>query len=234
MARVRLVCFPHAGAGALAYRRWSNALPAEIESFAAQAPGREDRGREAPFTGWRALVDAAVEALGALRGLPIGLYGHSLGAIQAFEVARGLSARGASPPVALVVSGHAWPGRKAGMPRLSALPDSELLVAMENRYGAPHAPAFADPEIRAATLPTLRADLALLEAYTPSAVPRLACPIVVHAGDDDPSTRGSPLGAWGEESSVGCRVRMFAGAHFFNDQSLGAVLRDVAGVLGGA
>src|SRR4051794_36920377 len=101
-ARRRLFCLPHAGGGAAAFRRWADGMAAAVEVVAVQPPGRETRFREPPFTDWRSLVVSLADALPADR--PFALFGHSLGALLAFELARELRRRGGPPPDHLFVA----------------------------------------------------------------------------------------------------------------------------------
>src|SRR4051812_1322263 len=107
-ARLRLICFPYAGVGASIYRRWPAALPADIEVWAVQNPGRENRIREKPSTSIDELVDAIRGELGSLLERPFALFGHSMGAVLATELARKLHVAGIEP-VHLIVSGRRPP-----------------------------------------------------------------------------------------------------------------------------
>src|SRR3954471_14708509 len=97
--RLRLFCFPYSGTGALAFRTWQTNFPAEAEVCPVQLPGRENRFKEAPFTRLAPLVNALADALTPYLDLPFAFYGHSLGSLVAFEVARKLRSRGAPQPV---------------------------------------------------------------------------------------------------------------------------------------
>lgn len=116
-ATFRLFCFPYAGAGASAYRLWPNHLPTSVELCAVQTPGRESRLRERPFTSFRDLIEAAVDGLEPSCDRPFAFFGHSMGSLVAFEVARALVARGNTPPVHLFVSGQRAPHLLRTTPR---------------------------------------------------------------------------------------------------------------------
>src|SRR5215213_1931004 len=105
-ARLRLFCFPYAGGGAAIYRLWPQNLPSEVEVCGAHLPGRGTRLREQPFTGLDALVDAAAEAIAPSLDKPFALFGHSMGAMISFELARRLCDQGRPQPTHLFVSGR--------------------------------------------------------------------------------------------------------------------------------
>lgn len=227
-APLRLFCFPHAGAGAGAYRAWATPLArAGVAVCAVQPPGRETRFREPLCTRLDTLVDAVVPALAPHLGAPYALFGHSLGALVAFEVARRLRTLGAPPPARLLVSGRIAPQLADTRRRLHDLPEGELLGELQALGGIP--PAFLEHrELLALQLPVLRADLALNENYRhPSGEP-LAVPISAFGGDRDPKVDERELRAWGEQTEAGFRARLLPGDHFFVSSALPLLLRDVA------
>src|ERR1039458_7197841 len=87
-ARLRLFCFPYAGAGALIFRTWSDGLPADVEVCPVQLPGRGTRLMERPFTQLSLLIEALAQALVPFLDKPFAFFGHSLGALVSFELAR--------------------------------------------------------------------------------------------------------------------------------------------------
>jgi medium-chain acyl-[acyl-carrier-protein] hydrolase len=211
--RVRLVCFPHAGAGASAYLRWHEPLAPDLQVVAVQLPGREDRIREPGFRRLGPLVDALVPALdGALRG-PFAFFGHSMGALIAYEVARRLAALGRPGPLHLFVSGRAAPGaRRRDMP-IARLPDEDLRAALRRLNGLP-AQVAREPELMALVTATLRADLELVENHTHAPGPRLRIPVTAFGGADDDVWR-SDLSRWRDTTEAEFRMRVFPGGHFF-------------------
>ncbi|RZA33285.1 MAG: thioesterase, partial [Lysobacteraceae bacterium] len=165
MASLRLLCFPFAGAGIAVFRNWADLLPRHVEPWAAQLPAREDRLREAGYDAWPALHEDLVSAFNRLPAQPTALFGHSMGAVMAFELARYLQASGKPAPKHLFVSGRTWPG--TGLPQdhgIDLRDDAGLLAMMEGRYGSLPA-SMAHPEIREMAVETLRSDLRLLDSY---------------------------------------------------------------------
>jgi len=232
MARRRVFCFPYAGGGASVYRGWGADLPEGVELLAAQLPGREDRLAEPPLEDWDLLVSSTVDALMPHTGLPFGLFGHSMGAVLAFDVARRLQHRGGPTPGCLLLSGRSpFPVPAAGADRLADLPDEDLLARLHERYGSPASNALAHPEVRALALPALRADVRLLEAYRKSEGPLLECPIVALGGEDDASVTPRDLDGWRSETRAAFRARLFTGDHFFLESARSELLAEIARAL---
>ncbi len=216
-ARARLFCFPHAGAGATTYVSWAQHLPEDVEVWAVQLPGREERSREPAFTHLAPLLDALEPALRGAAAAPFALYGHSMGALIAFEVARRAEAAWGHGPVLLAVSGLAAPDRPRAGPPLHELPDDELLAHLAQHEGEHD--GLADPSVRASVLPTLRADLAICERYVFTQGPPLRCPISAFVGTRDTTVAPAGLARWGFHTRRGFQTRALPGAHFFHDAS---------------
>jgi len=223
---VRLVCFPSAGAGATAYRDWPALLPETVEVIAVQLPGREDRVREDPFTASEPLVRALGQVLRPYLDLPMALFGHSGGALLAFEVARLLQSRSYTPP-RLLVSGHRAPHLPARGRPLRDLPDDEFLAEITALDGTDTA-VFADAGLRRVVLPALRADVTLWETYTYRPGPTLTATITALGGDRDPLVPIEDLHGWARHTAGACRVRQFTGHHFFLHEARGEVLATIA------
>lgn len=227
--RLRLYCFPYAGAAASAYRDWPAALGPEIEVLAVQIPGRGARFAEPPFRNCLDLAAAAAAGLGPQLEPPFALFGHSMGALVAFEVARQLRRDGRPGPALLAVSGRQGPQRPEPHPPYSHLPDAEFLSQVVTRYGGIPDEVLAEKDLLRLLMPALRADVQLLEAYEYVAEAPLACPIVALGGLEDDEVSLEDLEAWRGETSAGCAVRTFQGGHFFIDSAraeVAQVLRD--------
>lgn len=214
MASQRLLCIPFAGAGATAFRGWAERLPAHIEAFAVQLPGREDLWKEPPLTGWPATIDALAAGVARLHRQPTAIFGHSLGAALGFELARRMELTGSAPLLHLFVSARPWPGAWNDPPTTWPPDDDALLAALAQRYGALH-PSLAHPEIRDVVLPALRADLALLADYRYRPAPPLCAGLTVFDGTSDPGTDDDSLAGWASESTAPADRQSFDGGHFF-------------------
>lgn len=228
-AAVRLVCIPHAGAGASMYGRWPALLPPSIELLAVQLPGREDRLREAPFTEWAPLVEAAGVALAPFATKPIALFGHSFGAVLAWELALWLAQRRPRDLAHLFVSGRRGPDQTppATSP-LATLPDEQFLETLDRRYGTFGVASIRHPEILELVLPALRADVTLLENHNRKSAPPIACPLTGYLGLADPSATAVDLDGWRRESLGTFRSRLFEGGHFYLTDRREDVVADVA------
>jgi surfactin synthase thioesterase subunit/acyl carrier protein len=214
---LRLFCFPHAGGSAQVYRLWPAALPVGVQVCAVQPPGRWDRLSEQPFTRIADLVSAAVEGLLPYLVEPFAFFGHSMGAIVAFEMARELRRQHLPGPVQLYVSGrrapkvpYTWSG-----PPLYELPDAELLEQLASLYQGVPEEVQQEQELLHLMLPALRADVEAYGTYVYVPAPPLACPIAVFGGLEDRTTTAENLEAWRDQTTASVTLAMFPGGHFF-------------------
>ncbi len=232
-ARVRLVCLPYAGGGGSVYMPWARQLPM-VDVCAVQLPGRENRLREPAYTRFAEMMDATVQVLRPHLDMPFALFGHSMGALIAFELARRLRAEGAPAPAHLFVSGHRAPQLPNPRAPLAHLPDAEFLDELRTRYDGVPTEVLRHPDLMALLLPCLRADLALVEDYRCRAEEPLACPISVYGGEDDPVANEAELAAWRAQTRGAFTLTRFAGTHFFirsaREELLAALARELAAV----
>jgi medium-chain acyl-[acyl-carrier-protein] hydrolase len=196
------------------YRPWMAAAPAGLEVCPVQLPGRETRVAEPAFTGLDPLLDALEEALPPYLDIPFALFGHSMGALIAFEFARRLHGRGGPQPVHLFVSGLRGPHLPDPDPPIYQLPDAEFLAEVRRLNGTPDE-VLQHPELMQLLLPILRADLTICDTYVHAAGEPLSCPISALGGLEDPKASPDELEAWSQHTTAGFRKRMFAGDHFY-------------------
>lgn len=212
-ARIRVFCFPYAGLGSSVFRPWIGALGNEVDFCPVQLPGRETREEEAPFRRMDSLADATAAALAPHLGLPFAFFGHSLGAVLAFELARRF--RGHAAFQRLFVSARRAPHLADGALPISHLPQARFVDEVQRRYrGIPQA-VLECPELVERLLPRLRADFELLETYTFRPADPLPCPISVFGGSRDTTVSGADLGAWRAHTAASIRVRTVDGPHLF-------------------
>lgn len=212
MSTLRLLCIPHAGGSAVVYRRWDGRMPAGVEITPLQPAGRGTRLRERPHDD----LDAAVADLRRQAQADVGPYvvfGHSLGALLAFELARAQAADGGRPPLALVVGGRNAPGTPAMHPPVHAL-DHDAFIEALRVFGGTPPQVLENPELLEIFLPALRADLRIAETYRRRPGPPLDCPIAVLGGRDDPLTRPADLFAWQAETTAEVDLTLLPGEHF--------------------
>jgi len=215
-ARLRLFCFPYAGGGVSIFRAWSDGLPADVEVCPVQLPGRETRLMEPPFTRLSPLVQTLAEALFPLLDKPFAFFGHSLGALVSFELARQLRRQHGDgvQPVRLFISADRAPQIPNRDPPVYDLPEGEFLAELRRLKGTPRE-LLQDEEVMQIMLPLLRADFAVYETYGYLTEPPLNCPISAFGGLQDHRVSRGDLEAWREQTSVSFSLRMFPGDHFF-------------------
>ncbi len=229
-SRLPLYCFPYGGAGASAYRDWSRGgLPEWIEVRPMQPPGRETRFREAPYTRLAPLVAEMVEKVEAERG-PFALFGHSLGGLVAFELARELRRRGRPAPLLLVVSGFGAPQLLRDRPRVSHLGPDDFWRQVQAHYDVTPEIA-AEPIFRELAYPALRADLEIVETYVYREEPPFDFPLLAMGGVGDPEASPEQIEAWKAHSRQPVTVQIYPGGHFYVNSSRPLVLASVAAAL---
>ena len=227
--RLRLVCLPHAGGGPTAFRTWAAGLPDDVELLSACYPGRQDRMREPIPASLAELADPLAEALLPLLDRPVALFGHSMGATVAYEVALRLERHGAVPR-GVFVSGRAAPDRVPPGDLHRGADDA--LIDTVRRLDDVHRAAWDDPDLAELLLPVLRADYRMIETYRPPPVlPRLAAPVTAYAGARDTDGRLPDFEAWAQTTTGGFRLRIFPGGHFFLVPEEAALLTDLTAQL---
>jgi medium-chain acyl-[acyl-carrier-protein] hydrolase len=229
-ARLRLVCFPFAGGGASLYRRWPDGLPPSVEVCAVQPPGREERFREPAYRSLPPLVAAFLDAAGPVLERPFVLFGHSLGALVAFEVARALRREGRPGPLHLFVAGRIAPQLTSRRRPAHDLPDAEFRAELRQLQGTPTAVLDHD-ELMQLLAPLIRADFAVVETYAYRDGPPLDCPITALGGTEDPWVNREELEAWRSQTTAAFDCRQLPGNHFFIQSAEALVLEQVGRVL---
>jgi surfactin synthase thioesterase subunit/glycosyltransferase involved in cell wall biosynthesis len=213
-AALRLFCFPHAGGTAMSFGGWGQALGDSVAVCPARLPGREARAAEPPFREMAPLVAALHRAVRPYLARPCALFGHSMGAAVAFELARALRAAGEPLPAALFVSGARAPQfRRGHVPPPDPSP-AEFLAELRRLEGIPQ-PVLASPDLLQAVLPSLEADAALYRRYVYRDEPPLDIPVYVYGGAEDPNVRREHLQAWAHQTAGRFTLTMFPGGHFF-------------------
>lgn len=230
-ARLRLFCFPYAGGGASIFRPWADALPAMIEVCPVQLPGREARMKEPPFTRLPPLVQAAVRCLIPHLDKPFAFFGHSMGALLSFELARELRRRRSREPAHLFVSGCSAPQITDPDPPIHSLPARMFIENLRLLNGTPR-DALDHQELMEVLLPPLRADFAVYETYVYADEPPLPCPITAFGGLEDGKVSRDCLDAWRRQTRASFALRMLPGDHFFLRTAQPLLLQAVSHELG--
>lgn len=213
-AALRVFCFPYAGGGTHVFFSWTKKLTAPVELCLVELPGRGRRISEEPFSSMQPLVEAVTTALlPALAEKPFALYGHSMGSLVSFELARQLRRTGAAMPVALLPSGGRAPQlRQFGDSH--TLSDDKFLKMLKKLNGTPQE-VFDNEELLEFMLPVLRADFAVCDTYAHQDEPPLQCPIIAFGGTRDYGASGRALAAWSKLTTAHFQQHEFPGDHFF-------------------
>ncbi len=214
-ARLRLYCFHHAGGGPSTYRDWSADLPGDVEVVPVLLPGRGLRLREQPYTSMRRLVDGVLAAIRPTLDRPFAFFGHSMGALVAFEIAHALRASGDTVPLQVFVSACAPPHRHTAPERRRHDLDDGSLIQLVKLLNAGGEWSLDDTAIIRRRLPLLRADLAVCETHEFGDRPPLDCPLTVYGAINDPIVSVGELAEWRDYTAASFLKRIFPGGHFF-------------------
>ncbi|MFE6520895.1 thioesterase II family protein [Streptomyces sp. NPDC057794] len=223
---VRLFCLPYAGGGASTYSAWPALFPDEVDVCPVELPGRLTRWSETAFDRAEPLVEALATALEAELDVPYALFGHSMGALLAFELARALRRRGADEPRILFVSGGPAPQLPRRLPQIHDELDDVVVDRLRN-LGAVPEDVYAEPELLELLLPTIRADFSVVETYKHQPEPPLGCPVVAFAGTEDREVPPELVASWHEQTTGGFTHHILPGDHFFLHSARTALLNTV-------
>jgi medium-chain acyl-[acyl-carrier-protein] hydrolase len=232
-ARLRLFCFPYAGGSAAIYRGWQEEMPAEVDVCPVQLPGRESRLLEEPFTHIEPMVKALVDALKPYMDRPFAFFGHSMGALITFELARELRRQKLGlEPVHLFVSARSAPHRKIEREPVHQLPHDQFLERLRKLNGTPEA-VLQNEELMELMMPILRADFAVNETYVYTPEEPFHIPIHCFGGIADVDIPQANLEAWGEQTTKAFTLKMYDGDHFFlnNPEIRKELLQDLSSEL---
>lgn len=246
-ARVRLYCFAHAGGTAATYAPWARLLAPEIEVCAVELPGHGTRMGEEPETDVRAMTQHILPRMIDLQSdrRPFAFYGHSLGAVVAYETALAMRDiayiaqhavscifSGPEPllePLHLFVGAARAPHLPPYLPPLSHLDQDDFLLGVQQRYGGISEAILAEPELLEMVVPPMRADFAAYESYRHGSIYPLSCPITAFAGSLDPVVSHEAVSGWADHTSGPFRLHLIPGDHFFladhREQVLGVLSR---------
>ncbi|MFF4371666.1 thioesterase II family protein [Streptomyces sp. NPDC001594] len=212
-ARMRLLCLPHAGGSASAYFALSRTLAPEVEVLSVQYPGRQDRRSEPLLGSIGELRDGIAGALEPWRDRPLALFGHSMGAVLAYELARLLSRDGGTPPAHLFVSGRGNPAQRVEMP-LDELDDRAMIAALDD-LGGTSIGLLDDEEVLRMVAPAIRSDYRAVRTYRHTPGPLLPCPVTALVGDADAMAAVEEVEKWRDHTSADFRLKVFQGGHFY-------------------
>ena len=227
-AQIRLFCFPYAGGGASIFRSWSKHAHPEINVCPIQLPGRENRLLDEPFSKMHLLIDILASALLPYLDMPYAFFGHSMGALIGFELARYLRQIQCSlDPVHIFVSGHRAPQLPDLDPPMYNLPEQAFIEELRRLKGTSEE-VLQNTELLELLIPRLRNDFALVQQYVYRSESKLSCPITAFRGFQDESISRDMMVAWQEQTSDSFRLYCFPGDHFFLHKEHIYILRIIA------
>jgi medium-chain acyl-[acyl-carrier-protein] hydrolase len=224
---LRLLCFHHAGSGASLFRNWRLPEDLSAEVWAVQLPGRENRRAEEPFRRIEPLLATLLDELRPLLDRPFAFFGHSMGALIAFELSRELRRADRPLPVRLFLSARRSPELASRHPDASTLPDPEFFAKLDLLAGESPS-AIRDPELIELLAPLIRTDFELCESYRYRDEAPLPVPFSCLSATDDAEVDWAEVAAWERHSSVSCRHRVYSGSHLFIRDHEQSVLADIA------
>lgn len=227
-ALARLICFPHAGGSASYFHPLSARFSPEVDVVALQYPGRQDRRHEPCVTDIGELADLITAEITALDGGPTVFFGHSMGAVLAFEVLCRLEQRDGPGPHALIVSGRRGPSTHR-TETVSKESDDALIREIKKLNGT--STLLGDDDILRMALPSLRGDYQAIESYRCPPDRGIRTPIVALTGDIDPKTTVVETAAWSTHTEGDFRMKTFPGGHFFLQDHPNAVSDEIAKTL---
>lgn len=216
-AAVTMICFPPAGGGVMGYWPWGAPLRGHINVHAAALPGREQRLREAPARMLDDIVNATGDALSAFSDRPLILFGHSFGALIAYETLRSQFESGRLSParVHFIASGRLPPHLSSKTPRLSHLPARDIVFRIAALYRNIPPALLEDAAYVESIGGALQADLKINEDYLWREGAPLPCPVTAVGGTSDPAVSPTELGEWARHAREGFDLRVLDGDHFY-------------------
>jgi medium-chain acyl-[acyl-carrier-protein] hydrolase len=223
-ARLRLFCFPYAGGSAHVYRTWHEFLPAGTEVCAVQLPGRGGLLQQPPLKRLPEIVEAVTRVIKQQLDRPFAFFGHSMGAMIGFEVARRLRRERLRGPLALFVSARRAPQVTEAEPVTYNLPEAEFCHELRRLNGTPKE-VLENAELMQLMTPVLRADFEVCQTYAYAEGAPLDCPVTAFGGLQDEEVPAEHLEPWREQTTARFTLRMLPGDHFFIHSSQALLLR---------
>ena len=214
-SKLSLFCFPYAGGTSYTYNSWDSLLSPLIEVCPVELPGRAGRMNEPAATSIVRLVKSMASALLPYMDKPFAFFGHSMGALISFELARELRRSHQLQPARMFVSACLPPRRERSREKVTYnLPEGEFMETLRSLNGTPKE-VLEHSELMQLTMPLLRADFEACQTYEYIAEPPLDCPLTVVGGLQDKQISRSDLDGWREQTTSTCTVRMLSGDHLF-------------------
>ncbi|MER9883581.1 alpha/beta fold hydrolase [Mesorhizobium sp. M0118] len=230
----RIICFPHGGGSVQSFRNWSDYLPEDVELICLDLPGRGKRSAEGPIRSMDVLVPMVIEALSGYSDRPFIFFGHSMGALVAYEIARSLEKARRPSPFHVVVSAHPPADVPADEPAMYRYPDEKLTDVIRTLGMVPDQALANEELLHDFILPPLRADFELAETYDRSLATPLTAAITAIGGVQDEIINADELDGWRRLTTSRFARIMLDGDHFYTHsmsaEVVSTLLREVEGV----
>ncbi|WP_299486278.1 alpha/beta fold hydrolase [Acaryochloris sp. IP29b_bin.137] len=210
----RVFCFPYAGGKSYIYRNWSHLFPANIGISPVELPGRGHRFTELPYTHLTDLLKELGPALISELTGPFAFFGHSMGALIAFELTHWLRKNNYPRPRHLLLSGIQAPHTERKLPNIHNRSDEAFLENLRRYKGTP-SEVLANKELMMLLLRSLRADFQIVESYSYHEQPPLDCPMSIFMGQDDETVDDEDVLSWEIHTTERCTFHRLPGEHFF-------------------
>jgi medium-chain acyl-[acyl-carrier-protein] hydrolase len=228
-AIARLICFHYAGGSASIFREWAAELPAEVEVLAVQLPGHGSRYAEPLTSDISRIVHPICHEIKALTNMPCYLFGHSMGALLAFEVATRLMNSEVNLRH-LFVSATLPPHVKRVSPRIAGLPQADLINELRTYEGTPEE-ILSNPDLVRVLLPIWRADFEIAETYETRVREPLNCPLTALGGREDKWISTSDMAEWRQLTSREFKSKAFNGGHFYIHSEQSSLLQLISTIV---
>lgn len=217
-AQIRLFCFHYGGGSASIFSKWQQDMPNYIEICPVQLPGRENRLEEPLYKNLVPIIEDLENDVFINQGKSFAFFGHSIGALICFELARSFRKHKLNMPFHIFVSGLAAPQFLKFSKPLFNLPEREFINELKNLFNPPNE-IFEEQDLKELFLPIIKADFSIRDTYVYKSEPPLDCPITVFGGLQDSSTKKDWLEGWSELTTGKFSIYMFPGEHFFLNTS---------------
>ncbi|MER9281586.1 alpha/beta fold hydrolase [Mesorhizobium sp. M0522] len=232
----RIIVFPHGGGSIKSFHTWSAYLPEDVELICLDLPGRSKRSAEASIRSIDTLVPMVTQALREYNDRPFVFFGHSVGALVAYEIARSLEKAGRPSPFHVVVSAHKSADVPADEPPMYRYTDDKLTDVIRILGMVPKEALANEVLLQDFILPPLRADFELVETYDRNLPTPLGAAITAMGGVHDETVNANDLDEWRRLTTSRFARIMFDGDHFYThsmtEKVVSSLLREVSEVKG--
>ncbi|EMY6536364.1 thioesterase [Salmonella enterica] len=224
---IQLFCFPYAGASASIFKSWQSFLPSHIEVVGIQYPGHGSRISEKPYSSSNDIVNEMLNNIFNFQKKPFALFGHSMGAMIAFDLAKRIVTSLKQKPIHLFISGLAPPQLRKINNFNKTRTNNELINLME-QLGGTHSEILSNKELMGLILPALRSDFQIADNWFVEDVFDLSIPLTILGGDADNEVPEESLTYWSAYTTKKTTIKIYSGDHFFINTNKYQILNDIS------